>query len=171
VRFEPIGGGDPIPLAEVPSRVFSELMRDVDLFVGVSSIAADPEWVDQGDRHLRYWREYSFGELSASAQTRREVLRELISQLKIADRLELDDRYLRVRGDLREYKIHLGSANILMEPNDEYLCIVPERGKRVRNVFLPFEDDMRLSVILSKAFLLAEDKKITDRTILEQIRR
>jgi hypothetical protein len=171
VRFEPIGGGDPIPIADVPPRVFSEAMRDVDLFVGVSSIAADPQWIDQGDRHLGYWREHSFGELTASAQTRHEVLGELVPQLKIADRLELDDRYLRVRGELREYKIHLGSANILMEPNDEYLCIVPERGKTVRNVFLPFEDDTRLSVILSKAFLLADDGKIADETILQQIRR
>jgi Domain of unknown function (DUF4132) len=171
VRFEPIGGGDPIPIADVPPRVFSEAMRDVDLFVGVASIAADPQWVDQGDRHLGYWREYSFGELSVSAETRRDVLRELVPQLKIADRLELEKRYLRVRGDLRTYRIHLGSANILMEPNDEYLCIVPERGKRLRDVFLPFEDDSRLSVILSKAFLLADDRKITDETILSQIRR
>lgn len=170
VRFTRIGGGDPIPLADVPRVVFSEAMRDVDLFVGVASIAADPEWVDRGDRHLAYWREHSFGELGATAETRREVLHELVPQLTIADRLELDERYLRVRGDLRTYKIHLGSANVLMEPNDEYLCIVPARGKG-EHVFLPFEDDPRLSVIVSKAFLLAADRKIADRTILEQIRR
>jgi len=171
VRFTPIGGGEPLPLAEVPPIVFSEAMRDVDLFVGVASIAADPEWVDQGDRYIAYWRRESFGELGASAETRREVLRELVPQLKIADRLELEDRYLRVRGDLRTYKIHLGSANVLMEPNDEYLCIVPARGKGTPNIFLPFEDDLRLSVIISKALLLAADRKITDETILQQIRR
>ena len=32
------------------------------------------------------------------------------------------------KGDLRTYKIHLGSGNILMSPNDQYLCIVPGRG-------------------------------------------
>ena len=132
VRFTPIGGGDPVPLADIPRVVFSEAMRDVDLFVGVASIAADPEWVDHGEGHLAYWREHSFGELGASAETRREVLREIVPQLKIADRLELGDRYLTVRGELRTYKIHLGSANVLMEPNDEYLCIVPARGKRRR---------------------------------------
>ena len=48
-----------------------------------------------------------------------------------------------VRGDLRTYKIHLGSGNILMEPNDQYLCIVPaqRRGADRRRVFLPFEGD------------------------------
>ena len=34
---------------------------------------------------------------------------------------------------------------------------------------LPFEDDNRLSEILSKAFLLAADKTVSDRTILDQI--
>ena len=36
-------------------------------------------------------------------------------------------------------------------------------------VFLPFEGDNLLSVILSKAFLLAEDRKIKDPTIVNQI--
>jgi len=171
VRFAPLGGGDPLPVADVPRVVFSEAMRDVDLFVGVASIAADPEWVDRGEGHRDYWYAHSFGELSATAETRREVLREIVPQLKIAARLELGDRYLAVRGDLRTYRIHLGSANVLMEPNDEYLCIVPARGKSAGNVHLPFEDDDRLSMILSKAFLLADDRKITDQTILGQIER
>ena len=35
---------------EVPALVFSEAMRDVDLFVGVTTIATDPTWADGGDR-------------------------------------------------------------------------------------------------------------------------
>jgi len=61
-----------------------------------------------------------------------------------------------------------------MEPNDRYLCIVPDRsgiGPRSReDVFLPFEGDGTLAVILSKAFLLASDKSIKDSSILSQIR-
>jgi hypothetical protein len=92
--------------------------------------------------------------------------------LKIADRCSFTDRSLVVRGDLRTYKIHLGSGNILMSPNDQYLCIVPgpppaeARGK----VFLPFDGDNLLSIILSKAFLLAADNKIKDPSIVNQIR-
>lgn len=70
---------------------------------------------------------------------------------------------------MRTYRIHLGSGNILMAPNDQYLCIVTARGKAADQVFLPFEGDAMLSVILSKAFLLADDRKITDPTILNQI--
>ena len=37
-------------------------------------------------------------------------------------------------------------------------------------MFLPFEGDSTLSIILSKAFLLAEDRKISDPSITRQIR-
>jgi hypothetical protein len=58
-----------------------------------------------------------------------------------------------------------------MEPNDQYLCIVPDR-KRPERIFLPFEEDGgRLSQIVSLAFLLADDDKITDPAIREQLRR
>jgi Domain of unknown function (DUF4132) len=47
----------PVPLDEVPELVFSEAMRDVDLFVSVTSIATDPHWADRGeDPHFAYWR-------------------------------------------------------------------------------------------------------------------
>jgi hypothetical protein len=170
VRF--LGDGEPIPLEDVPPGVFSETMRDVDLFVGVASIAGDPNWLDHGaERFNRYWHETSFGELTETAETRRDVLRELVPRLKIADRLELTDKFLVVRGERRSYKIHLGSANVLMEPNDEYLCIVPEHSRGPRKVYLPFEEDSRLSVILSKAFMLADDERIEDPTITRQISR
>src|SRR6267142_2849009 len=76
-------------------------------------------------------------------------------------------KFLIVKGSLRTYKIHLGSANILMTPNDQYLCIVPKQSEiKTGDVFLPFEGDRTLSVVLSKAFLLANDTKISDSTIL-----
>ena len=77
-----------------------------------------------------------------------------------------------MRGDLRIYKIHLGSGNILMEPNDQYLCIVQSRGggeTATGNLYLPFAGDAVFSIILSKAFLLAEDTKIRDTTITRQL--
>ena len=165
------------PLAEVPAIVFSEVMRDVDLFVGVCSVGNDPDWQpgDARGPYGDYWREFSFGELGASAQTRREVLAALLPRLtKIRDRATLSDRFLVVRGDLRTYKIHLGSGNILMEPIDQYLCIVPGRpdveDALNTRLFLPFEGDTTLSVILSKAFLLADDTAIKDQSIVRQIK-
>jgi hypothetical protein len=37
---------DPLPLDQIPPLVFSEAMRDVDLFVAVCSVGADPTWAD-----------------------------------------------------------------------------------------------------------------------------
>lgn len=172
VRFD--DGRGVLRLEDVPVRAFSEAMRDVDLFVGVASIGNDPAWDDTGrDRRWnRYWHDYSFGELSEQAETRRDLLGRLLPKLKIAPVARLEDRFLVVEGNVRTYKIHLGSGNILMSPNDEYLCIVPGRGERKDGeVFLPFEGDGLLSIILSKAMLLAADDRIEDRTILSQIRR
>jgi hypothetical protein len=164
---------EPLRMDEVPTLVFSEIMRDVDLFVGVGSIGNDPAWQDGGreTRYGEYWRNYSFGELSATAISRRETLERLIPRLKIASKCVLSDRFLLVQGTRRRYKIHLGSGNILMEPNDQYLCIVPDAKARAGTpqVYLPFEGDATLSIILSKAFLLAEDKAIKDPVILRQL--
>ncbi|MET9344273.1 DUF4132 domain-containing protein [Nonomuraea sp. NPDC003804] len=157
------------PLTEVPALVFSEAMRDVDLFVGVCSITSDPQWADSGPDELQtYWHTGSFAPLAPSAEVRRDALSRLLPRLAIADRCTLTDRFLVVRGDLRTYKIHLGSANILMEPNDAYLCIVAGRDPQA-GLFLPFEEDGRLALILSKAFLLAADTAITDPSITRQL--
>jgi hypothetical protein len=164
---------EPLPLEEIPVLVLSEIMRDVDLFVGVASIGNDPTWQDggPGGRYVEYWQNYSFGELSATAVSRREALERLLPRLTIADKCLLADRFLLVKGSRRSYKIHLGSGNILMEPNDQYLCIVSDARARSGNerVYLPFEGDNTLSIILSKAFLLADDGKIKDETINRQI--
>ncbi|MFL5243736.1 MAG: hypothetical protein ACJ8FY_16660 [Gemmataceae bacterium] len=166
---------EPLALEQVPPLVFCEIMRDVDLFVGVASVGNDPTWQDggPGGRYRDYWNTYSFGELSGSATTRKQVLERLVPRLKIAKQCSLSDRFLVVRGTKRTYKIHLGSGNILMEPNDQYLCIVPDSRSRAQqaDLFLPFEGDNTLSIIISKAFLLAEDTKIKDPTIIRQIDR
>lgn len=166
---------DPLPLDQIPPLVFSEIMRDVDLFVGVCSVGNDPAWSDGGPqgRYRDYWHDYSFGALSGTAATRKDILERLIPRLKIAAQCSFLDRYLVVKGSLHEYKIHLGSGNILMSPNDRYLCIVARQSTAPGKpeFFLPFEGDNMLSVIISKAFLLAADTKITDPTILQQIKR
>ena len=77
-------------------------------------------------RHREYWTSYGFGELSETGA----------DPPRAADpaRAAAGDRRPRppsraascdVRGDLRTYRIHLGSGNILIDPNERYLCIVP----------------------------------------------
>lgn len=161
-----------ISLAEVPPMLFSEVLRDMDLFVGVCSVANDPELGLVDDPAFRgYISLASNAELQGGAQVRRDLLDNILSRLPIAKRCHLDGRYLVVKGDLRTYRIHLGSSNILMEPNGQYLCIVQSQKTRpaASGVYLPFEGDTLLSLILSKALLLANDRKIKDPSILSQI--
>ena len=165
----------PVELINIPPRVFSEVLRDVDLFVGVASVGNDPTWQDNGGspRYFSYWQSYSFGDLSEVAKTRKAVLETLLPRLKVGKAAHIDGNFLVVQGKLRTYKIHIGSTNILMLPDDQYLCIVPDRSKKsvTDKLFIPFEGDNALSVVLSKAMLLADDDKITDSTITSQILR
>jgi len=175
IRFVDTTTNELVELINVPAIPFSETLRDVDLFVGVASVGNDPTWQDSGGlpAYRDYWQSYSFGDLSEVAKNRKEILTGLIPRLKIANVTTIEDKFVVVKGKLRTYKIHIGSTNILMEPNDQYLCIVPDRSKKdtTENVYLPFEGDNGLSVILSKAFLLAADDTITDSTITSQINR
>jgi hypothetical protein len=55
---------------------------------------------------------------------------------------------------------------------DRYLCIVPKgNSEDGLNAHLPFEGDRMLSIILSKAVMLAADDKIKDASILSQLKR
>jgi hypothetical protein len=160
-----------VRLEEIPALVFSEVMRDCDLFVGVTSIGTDPAWNRDhpDDPHLPYWQQFAFGDLTSAAEHRRVVLESLLPKLAIRDRCRLDGRFLLVRGDLHEYRIHIGSGNVLMEPGSRYLCIVQGSGDTAANLPLPFEGDRILGVVLSKALLLVNDTKIKDPTIARQL--
>ncbi|MES9541984.1 MULTISPECIES: DUF4132 domain-containing protein [unclassified Actinomadura] len=143
-----------VPPREVPPLVFSEGMREADLFLRAAP-AADED---------------PFGEPSASAEIRGDVLRRVLPGTKIADRCSVDGRFLVVRGGLRTYRVHLGSGGVLMEPGNDRLLVEPVRRARQKGLFLPVEDE-RLTRILGTAFLLAADHRITDESVLRQIKR
>lgn len=169
--------GDPLPLADIPPVVFSEVMRSCDLFTAVASIAADPTWLDRGqDAHhpsqwghtaAQYWREVNTAELVESGKRRHAMLARIIPRLAIADKLTLTDRALEVKGTRHTYEIHLGSG--ASSRGGRHICIVPKSTNAADKVWLPFEGDRTLSIIISKAVLLAADDKITDPVILAQI--
>lgn len=171
VRFR---GADrqPIALENIAPIVFSEVMRDVDLFVAVTSVANDPTWTDGGPdgRFGGYWQEWAFGELGQTAATRRELTAWIAPKLSIAGKLEITDKFLVVQGKRQKYAIHFGSSNIQILPSNRYLCIVRDGApKEARDIKLPFEGDSLFSTILSKAFLLVDEDKIKDETILRQL--
>lgn len=166
----------PIRLAEIAPVVFSEIMRDVDLFVGVTSIGNDPTWIDRGEgaSGQQYWRSFAFGELSQTGETRRAILEKLLPQLKIASRCTLDGKFLVVRGICIPTRFISAALTCSWNPEVTISALfraVVWGSWQQGTLYLPFAGDQTLAIILSKALLLAADTKITDTTILRQMGR
>jgi hypothetical protein len=172
------GRGNAVALNEVPPRLLSEILRDADLFTSVASIGLDPGWQDAGPEAPppgawrrgadAYWNWAQGADLSATAETRRLMLSVLLPGMDLGRVATLEDRYLVVTGKRSRYRIHLGSAAVHDLARDRHLCIVPRRDAAPSPV-LRLDGDEILSIILSKAMLLARDDRITDPAILRQM--
>ncbi|ADV50453.1 conserved protein, with weak BamHI domain protein [Cellulophaga algicola DSM 14237] len=150
ISFHSLDTYKPIPLKEVPSVVFSEIMRDIDLVVSVAHVGGvDPE-------------------ASHSTLQMRAALASESAQLFKLKNITVKERHILVRGTLGEYSIHLGSGQV--SKNGLSLSILPVHSQHRGRMFLPFvDDDPKSAEIISKMKLLSEDNKIQDPTILAQI--
>lgn len=143
--------GKAMALDAVHPRVFSEVMRNLDLVVSV----AHQGGVDPEASH-------------STVEMRAVLLRETCRLLKL-ENVTLQDSHALIEGELGSYSLHLGSANVHRQPGGA-LCIVPVHRQHRGRLFLPFaDDDPKTAEVISKALLLAKDKDIQDPTILEQL--
>jgi hypothetical protein len=156
LRFRAPGGnaGDAVPLAEVDPLAFSEALRDIDLVVSVAH---------SGDGQRPY---------SASTVEARAALAATLAEDLGLTQVTIDGHHARVQGTRADYRVHLGSGSVHIEPGG-HLCIVPDSVVSARSpIYLPFADEDQLtSLIISKILLLSSDATITDPTILRQIQR
>lgn len=152
VIFAKKGDATPLPLDQIPARVFSETMRDLDLVVSVAhSGGVDPE-------------------ATASTVDMRGTLVGETCQLLGLDNVEIKSHHAIVRGELGTYSVHLGSAGVMLMPSTA-IPIVAVHSQHRGRLFLPFaDDDPRTAEVLAKVLLLARDKSIRDANILERIR-
>jgi hypothetical protein len=152
VHFHPRGEWRTVPIADVPPRLFSEVMRDLDLVVSVAHAGAvDPE-------------------ATASTIEMRAALVEETCDLLSVGNVRVSDSWALVDGKLGEYSIHLGSAVVHRRPGGS-VCIVPAHGQHRGRIFLPFaDDDPKTAEVMAKVLMLARDDQIKDPTVLEQIR-
>ncbi|GHO79914.1 hypothetical protein KSD_76850 [Ktedonobacter sp. SOSP1-85] len=141
----------PIALSSVPSRVFSETMRDLDLMVSVAhSGGVDPE-------------------ASASTVEMRSALASETCALLGIENVIFKESHALIAGKLGHYSVHLGSAIVHRQPGGA-LCIIPVHAQHRGRIFLPFADsDPRTAEVITKIITLARDHEIKDPTILEQI--
>ncbi len=142
----------PMKISEIPPVVFSEVMRDVDLAVSVAHAGSvDPE-------------------TSHSTIEMRSVLVELTMPLFHFNNVKVEGNFVRIEGKLGKYNIHLGSGVIHQEGGAQ-IAVLPVHSQNRGRLFLPFVDeDPKTAEILTKIIFFADDDKIKDPSILNQIK-
>ncbi len=152
----------PIALSEIEPLIFSETMRDIDLFTSVASIGNDPMEHDMPLSFHKYWHRYTTGDLSKTAQTRKAIIENLLPRLNISHLVTIKGRFLIVQGKTNQYKVHIGSGHIFILPDERFLSLAIHDCKKNKSkpVFLPFEDDPMISLIMTKVSFLIKNTHI-----------
>ena len=84
--------------------------------------------------------------------------------------MKVEGNFAVIKGKLGEYTVHLGSG-VVHQMGNAMLYVVPVHSQHRGRIFLPFVDeDPKTAEIMSKILLFAEDTKIKDPGILNQIR-
>ena len=144
--------GQPKKLKEIPDVIYSEVMRDVDLAVSVAHAGG----VDPETSH-------------STVEMRRAIAQCNLDLFKIRN-VRLEGSHAMIDGKLGRYSVHLGSG-VVHQIGNSMLFVVPVHSQHRGRIFLPFiDDDPKTAEIMSKILLFAEDTKIKDPSILEQIR-
>lgn len=135
----------------VPPKIFSETMRDLDLVVSIAHVGGvDPE-----------------ASLS-TIEMRAVVINESLRLFKL-DNVKIEGKHARITGKLGEYDVHLGSGVVHKQAKGS-VYIIPVQSQKRGRLFLPFLDaDPRTAEVLTKILFLAEDHKIKDPSILDQL--
>lgn len=151
ISFSKRGDWQRLPLRDIPPRIFSEVMRDLDLVVSVAHLSGvDPEATQ------------------SSIELRGSLVRETVDLLKL-NNVTVKERHVLIDGQLNSYSIHLGSGTVHQRPGG-YVCIVPVHNSQRGRVFLPFADkDPKTAEIIAKTVMLARDSLIKDPVILAQL--
>ena len=144
--------GKQMKIDDIPDILFSEVMRDVDLAVSVAHAGGvDPE-------------------ASHSTVELRRAVCEFTLPLFGLTNVTFEKNHALITGELADYAIHLGSGVVHIQ-GGPMINVLPVHSQHRGRLFLPFvDDDPKTAQIISEILLFAEDKKIADPFILQQIR-
>ena len=140
-----------LTINDVPNLVFSEVMRDIDLVVSVAHVGdVDPE-------------------ASQSTIEMRRAIVEFNTKLFKLKNVTFTESHALIKGTRAEYSIHLGSG-IIHQKTGTVINVLPIHSQHRGRIFLPFiDEDPKTAEIMAKVLLFAQDEKIKDIFILEQI--
>lgn len=170
--FVASGTQQPVERMKVPPRLFSEVSREVSLFSAIAGIADSQAWRTAPRALRRAYSESEFGPVVTSeGAIRRDLLARRLGDLRLGERLSVDDRSLVVRGELHDYRVHLDDGRTLIEPDGPMLSFDARGLVRPSPEILDlmgFQDTTLLS-ILATASLLAADAEIDDPLVYAQL--
>jgi hypothetical protein len=151
VEFTNLKTWENVPFEEISPRIFSEVMRDIDLVVSVAHVGdVDPE------------------ASQSTIELRTAIVRETARLFKL-DNVTLKGNHALIKGGKNDYSVHLGSAIAHKMPGVA-LSILPVHSQHRGRMFLPFlDEDPKTAEIMSKILLLAKEQEIQDPTILQQL--
>lgn len=143
--------GKDLKIKDIPDIIFSEVMRDVDMAVSVAHAGGvDPE-------------------TSHSTVEMRKAIAEFTMPLFRLTNVTFTKNHAVIEGKRANYTVHLGSGVVHQEAGP-MINVLPVHSQRRGRIFLPFvDDDPKTSEVLTKILFFAEDNKIKDSYILEQI--
>lgn len=141
----------PVKIQDIDDVVFSETMRDLDLAVSTSYVGGvDPI-------------------TSFSTMELRQTIIKYTCELMKLKNVIIQDHFVRIQGQLNDYSVHLGSG-VVHQMGGSAIHIIPVYSGKRGKVYLPFlDEDPTTAQILTKVIMLAEDHKIKDPSILQQI--
>lgn len=152
VEFSDRNTGKNIAIKDVPDIIFSEVMRDVDLAVSVAHAGG----IDPETSH-------------STVEMRAALLTFTLPLFKISN-VSISGSHALVKGKFGDYTIHLGSG-VIHKQGGTMINVLPVHSQHRGKLFLPFaDDDPKTAEIISKVLLFADDGKIKDPSILEQIK-
>jgi hypothetical protein len=151
VSFSKRGGWEALDLETIPKRLYSEIMRDLDLVVSVAHVGGvDPE------------------ASQSTTEMRAALLEETLRLLKIGN-VKLEKSVALITGQIGRYSVHLGSAVVHQQPGGA-ICLVAVPNQARGRIFLPFADsDPRTAEVIAKVIMLAKDSEIQDPILLRQL--
>ncbi|MCI8425079.1 MAG: DUF4132 domain-containing protein [Adlercreutzia sp.] len=140
------------PIEEIDPILFSEAMRDIDLAVSVAHAGG----VDPEASH-------------STVEMRIAIAKEMTALLGL-DNVSFGATHATIAGSRGIYSVHMGSG-IIHGQERGMISVIPVHSQHRGRLFLPLmDDDPKTAEIISKIVLFAEDEKITDPSILAQIR-
>lgn len=163
-----------IEIDQVPAIVYSEVMRDVDLFTSVCAVGEDEGWSDQGERGVGLLAEkFDPNQQSDLIKLRAELLARVLPHTPISDRCKIVKAVLEVKGELGTYRIHLGwGGTVLITESGPRWLRIPQKLLAAVELALhdvPVELDYRSEMILRRAYVLANDWNINSPELIKQI--